>query len=223
MEDIMELDDLKQAWQTIDRRLDQQGALQASMYRDGKLDTLRRRLRPLARGQVMQGLFGVVVVGLSAAFWSAHRQETPMLVAGLVMHAYGVLTIAMAGITLARLSRIDYAAPVLAMQKQLASVRRLYVLGGMLVGLPWWVLWLPALVMFFKAAFGADLYSNLQSWFWINIAVCVLGLAATWGFHRWSQHPSRPRLAKLVDDSLTGASLRKAQGVLDEIAQFERD
>jgi serine/threonine-protein kinase len=223
MENTMELDDLKQAWQTIDRRLDAQGALQLSMYRDGKLDTLRRRLRPLVWGQVMQLLFGVLVVGLSFAFWSAHRQETPMLVAGLVMHAYGILTIVMAGTTLGRLSRIDYAAPVVAMQKQLASVRRLYVLGGMLVGLPWWVLWLPALVIFFKAVFGADLYTNLAGWFWLNVAVCVAGLAATWAFHRWSQHPSRPRLAKRVDDSLTGASLRKAQAVLDEIAQFERD
>ena len=223
MENIMELDDLRQAWQTIDRRLDQQGALQASMYRDAKLDSMRRRLRPLAWGQVMQLLFGIVVVGLSGAFWSAYRQETPMLVAGLVMHAYGVLAIAMAGITLARLSRIDYAAPVVAVQKQLASVRRLYVLGGMVVGLPWWVLWLPVLVMFFKAAFGADLYSNLAAWFWITVAACVLGLAGTLAFHRWSQHPRRPRLAKLVDDSLTGASLRKAQAVLDEIARFERD
>jgi serine/threonine-protein kinase len=184
---------------------------------------MRRRLRPLAWGQVLQLLFGVVVVVLTGAFWNEYRQETPMLVAGLVMHAYGVLAIAMAGITLARLRGIDYAAPVVAMQKQLASVRRLYVLGGMAVGLPWWVLWLPALVMVFKAAFGADLYSNLASWFWTNVAVCGLGLAGTWGFHRWSQHPSRPQLAKRVDDSLTGASLRKAQAVLDEIARFERD
>ena len=223
MENIMELDDLKQAWQTIDRRLDEHGTLQLSMYRDGKLDTLRRRLRPLAWGQALQVLFGGLVVALAFSFWSAHRQETPMLVAGMVMHAYGVLTIIMGGVTLVRLDRIDYAAPVVAVQKQLASVRRLYVFGGMVVGLPWWVLWVPATMMLFKTAFGVDLYSNLQSWFWLSVAVGVAGVVATWGFHRWSQHPSRPRLAKLVDDSLTGASLRKAQGVLDEIRQFERD
>jgi len=223
MEKLMELDDLKQAWQTIDRRLEQQNALQLSLYRDGKLDTLRRRLRPLVWSQSLQLLFGVLVVALSAAFWTSHRQETPMLVAGIVMHAYGVVTIIMAGVTLARLSRIDYAAPVIAMQKQLASVRRLYVLGGMLVGLPWWVLWLPLMMMFFRVAFGADLYTNLQPWFGLNIAVGVVGLAATWWFHRWSQHPSRPRVAKWVDDCMTGVSLRKAQGVLDEIARFERD
>jgi serine/threonine-protein kinase len=223
MENTMELDDLKQAWQTIDRRLEQQNALQLGMYRDGKLDTLRRRLRPLVWGQSLQILFGVLVAILSAAFWSSHRQETPMLVAGIVMHVYGVVAIIMGAITLGRLSRIDYSAPVLSMQKQLASVRRLYVIGGMLVGLPWWVLWLPALMMFARAASGADLYTNLQAWFWLNIAVGLLGLAGTWWFHRWSQHPSRPRLAKWVGDTMTGSSLRKAQGVLDEIARFERD
>jgi len=223
MEAIMELDDLKQAWQTIDRRLEQHNTLQLRLYRDGKLDTLRRRLRPLVWGQAMQLLFGALVVMMSAAFWSSHRQETPMLVAGIVMQVYGLTTIIMSGVTLGRLGRIDYAAPVVIMQKQLAGVRRLHVLGGMLVGLPWWVLWLPLLMMFFKAAFGADLYSNLQSWFWINIAVGLVGLSATWWFHRWSQHPSRPRLAKLVDDSMTGSSLRKAQAVLDEIAEFEQE
>lgn len=219
----MDIDDLKQAWQTIDRRLEQHNTLQLRLYRDSKIDTLRHRLRPLVWGQAMQILFGVAVVIMSAAFWSSHRQETPMLVAGIVMHLYGITTIIMGTTTLARLSRIDYSAPVVTMQKQLAGVRRLHVLGGMLVGLPWWVLWLPLTIMCFKAVFGADLYSNLQSWFWINTAVGVVGLLATWGFHRWSQHPSRPRLAKRVDDSLTGSSLRKAQGVLDELAKFERE
>ena len=50
----MELDDLKQAWLTIDRRLDQQDTLMQGLYRDGKLDTLRRRLRPLVRGQAQR-------------------------------------------------------------------------------------------------------------------------------------------------------------------------
>jgi serine/threonine-protein kinase len=223
MEAMMELDDLKQAWQTIDRRLEQNSALQLHMYRDGKLDVMRRGLRPLAWSQVLQILFGALVVALSVSFWSAYWQETPMLVTGILMQAYGIVTIAMGGITLARIGRMDYAAPVLGMQKQLAEVRKQHVLGGMIVGLPWWVLWLPVLVMVFRAAFGADLYSNLQTWFWLNVGVGVVGVLACWGLHRWSQQPGRPRLAKLVDDALTGKSLSKAQGVLDEIAQFERE
>jgi hypothetical protein len=223
MEASMELDDLKQAWQTLDQRLEQQGTLQLRLYRDGKLDALRRQLRPLAWGQSLQIVFGAVVAVASAMFWNSHQHVTPMLVAGIVMQVYGLAAIVMGANTLVRLSRIDYSAPVLAMQKQLAEARRLHVLGGMLVGLPWWVLWLPVLMMFCRAAFGADLYSHSQAWFWSNIAVGIAGFAGSLWLHRWSQQPGRPRLARLVDDSLTGSSLRKAQAVLNEIAEFERD
>jgi serine/threonine-protein kinase len=219
----MELDDLKQAWQTLDRRLEQQNGLQLALYRDGKLESLRRNLRPLVRGQVLQILFGAIVALLSVAFWTGHRHETHLLVIGLIMHAYGVVTMVAAGITLGYLSRIDYTAPVLTMQKQLAAARRIYVISGLCVGLPWWVLWVPATMLFFKGVFGADLYLYLSQFIWINVAIGGVGLLATWWFHRWSRQPSRPRLAKLIDDSMTGSSLRRAQGVLDEITRFERE
>lgn len=223
MESIMELDDLKQAWQTIDRRLEQHNTLQLHVLRDRKLDTLRRRLRPLAWGQAIQMLVGVLTVMLSVAFWTQHRTEPHLLVAGIVMHVYGVAMIAIGGITLGWLSRFDYAAPVLTMQKQLAGVRRIYVIGGMCIGLPWWALWVPALMVFLKAIFGADIYLNMPSFVWINSGVGIAGLLATGWFHRWSRQPNRPRLARMVEDSLTGRSLRKAQGVLDELRQFEQE
>jgi len=165
----------------------------------------------------------VLVVVLSAAFWSQHRQEMHLFIAGVALHVYGVATIIAGGVTLGALSRIDYAAPVLAMQKQLAGVRKIYVISGMCVGLPHWVLWVPIVMMFFKAAFGADLYLKLPYFIWINLGVGIAGLLATWWFHHWARHPNRPRLAKLVDASVTGASLRRAQSLLDEIGQFERD
>lgn len=223
MEATMELDDLKHAWQTLDRRLEQQHTRQFQQLRAGKLDTLRRRLRPLVWGQTAQLLFGIVLVLASGMFWTAHRDQLHLLVAGIVMHAYGIGVIIISGITHGRLSRIDYAAPVLEIQKQLANLRRLYVIGGMCVGLPWWLLWLPAAMMTLKALFGADLYTNVPGLVWINLAVGTAGLLATAWFHRWSQHPARPRLARIMENSLTGASLRNAQAVLDEVRRFEQD
>ncbi len=49
----MELDEMKQAWQALDHRLEQQHALSLQLFRDGRLDTLRRGLRPLVWGQAM--------------------------------------------------------------------------------------------------------------------------------------------------------------------------
>src|SRR3546814_19617017 len=86
-------------------------------------------------------VFGVSLVLLAASVWNENLHQTHLLVAGLVMHVYGIAVIIFGGVMLGRISRIDFSTPVLNLQKQLASVRRQYVIGGMCVGLPWWLLW----------------------------------------------------------------------------------
>lgn len=220
----MELDDFKQAWQTLDARLERQNAINLRLYTDGKLDKARAGLRPLFWGQVLQVVFGAMLMLMAGSFWFDHRDVLPLLVSGVIVHAYGLAITIMGGITLGMISNIDYAAPVLGIQKQLAQLRRFYIRNGMIAGLSWWVLWVPVLIML--AGLGGD--ANGLSWLlstglYINMGIGVAGLLATWWFHRWSHHPSRPRLAKAVDDSMTGGSLRKAQRVLDEIEQFQQE
>jgi len=77
--------------------------------------------------------------------------------------------------------------------------------------------------MLLMTFFGADIYLHAPSMYVAGSAIGVAGLLATWGFYHWSRQPSRPRLAKLMEDSVTGVSLRRAQALLDEIAQFERE
>ncbi|MFD0740483.1 serine/threonine protein kinase [Lysobacter koreensis] len=223
MDTIMELDELKSTWQALDRRLQQGNALNLQLLRDGKLDKARSHLRPLFWGQVAQIGFGALFVLLAAALWIGTRDlPASVLVSGIVVHAYGVACIVAAGITLGLMSGLDYAAPVLEIQKQLAKLRRFYVVSGMVVGLAWWLLWLPVIVVL--AGFdGRDLLMQAPEFIWISALVGVGGLLATWWFHRWSRHASRPRLAQAMDDAVTGRSLRKAQRALDEIAQFEKE
>jgi len=219
----MELDELKVAWRTLDRRLEQQNMLSMKLLVDSRLDKLRSRLRPLYWGQALQMLFGVLLVVASAIFWSSHRNVLHLLLAGVCLHLYGVLTIVFGGVTLALMERIDYAAPVLTIQKQLAGLRRFYIRNALIIGLSWWVLWVPFLMLFLMGAYGVDLYARAPSVIYIGVAIGVAGLLALWGLHRWSRGGRRPLLAKFLDDSMTGSSLRKAQALLDEIARFERD
>ncbi|MCY7353748.1 MAG: serine/threonine protein kinase [Lysobacter sp.] len=223
METIMELDDFKQAWQTLDARLERQNALNLRLYTDGKLEKARSGLRPLVWGQALQMVFGVLLMLLAGSFWVDHRGVLPLLVSGLIVHAYGLAITVIGGITLGMISRIDYAAPVLGIQKQLARLRSFYIRGGMFAGLSWWVLWVPFLIVL--AGHGGDIDGQawLLSVLYINTGLGVAGLLATWWFHRWSRHPSRPRLAQAMENSLTGESLRKAQRVLDEIERFQQE
>lgn len=228
METIMELDDLKTTWQTLDRHLERRNAIDLQLFHDRKLDKARNSLRPLFWGQLLQMLLiGVPFVLLAAALWvqagaDAVTLSMPLLAAGIFVHAYGVAAIVLAGCTLGLIQSINYSAPVLTIEKQLAKLRRFYVFNSMMVGLPWWLIWVPVLMVLAGIA-GVDLYAQAASVVWIGLGIGFAGLLATWWFHRWSRDPRRARLGKRLDDSATGGSILKMQGILDEIRRFEQE
>ena len=219
MDTTMELDDLKQAWATLDRRLARQESLRLHLFRSDRLDKARRGLRPLFWGQIVQILFGAAMIVLGAALWNSQRETFALLATGLVIHAYGIVTIIASGLVLAAMARIDYAAPVLAIQQRLAALRRTYALAGAVVGLPWWLMWLFVTVAI-PGLGGVNMYAAAPAFVWISIAIGVAGLLGTWWFHR--------RQAKRIDANAWDAmaacgGLRKAQAIVDEVARFEHD
>lgn len=216
----MELDDFKTAWQALDQRLARDHTLHIRLHRERRLDKARASLRPLFWGQLLQVLLGLAFIGLAAALWMAGPTAWATIAAGVVVHAYGVLCVVMACMVLGRLDGLDYAAPVLEIQKQLARVRRTYVLSGMVAGLPWWFLWV-LILMVLVGLMGGDLYAHVPLLVWIGLGIGAAGLAGTAWFHRWSRGDRRPRLAQAMDDAVTGRSLRKAQAQLDEVLRFE--
>jgi hypothetical protein len=219
MDTTMEPDDIKSAWQSLDRRLQRQHALELHRFREEKLQRMRSGLRPLLLGQCLQVLFGIGVVVLAAALWSTHPRAAAVIVAGVIVHAYGVACIVGAGATLGAMARIDHAAPVLEIQKQLARVRKVYVIGGMVLGIPWWFLWIP-FVMVLAGLAGIDVFARAPSFVYWGVAVGALGMLGTWWVYRWSRRPAR---AQALDDALSGASLRRARARIEELERFERD
>lgn len=216
----MELEDMKLAWQTLDHRLEQQHALNVQIFRDGRLDKMRRGLRPLVWGQALQMIIGMLGLLLLAPIWIAHRHDPAVLIAGVVMHVYCVGLIVFGAVIQGNVASLDYAAPVLVIQRQLLKLRRIYAVGGALVvGLPWWFLTAPLLVVLTRGAIMRDAPSVI----WIQLAIGAVGLLATWWFHRWSHRPERVALARKLDDSTAGGSIRRAQAAMDDIARFAQE
>lgn len=218
----MEPDELKAAWQAIDHRLAQQQAVQLALLRESHLDKLRSRLRPLFWGQLLQALLGIGLVVLGVACWTRNLDAAGLLVSGILVHAFGVVTFVAAAITLALMTTIDYSAPVLAIQKRFALLKRFYTLNGIVCGLPWWVMWV-LVVAAFAGLSPSRASADTPLWLWINLGIGVLGLLATWAFYLWSQNPRRPRLAQRMRATAAGASLARAQALLDEIGDFARE
>jgi len=215
----MELDDMKAAWATIARRLEQQHQLAIELKAERRLEGARRSLRPLFWGQLLQIAFGVLVVWFAMSVWPQHRAEPWILAQGLVVQLYGVLAIIGGGLMLAALDRVDYSAPVVQIQARLAKLRRLHVIAGMVLGWSWWLLWIPIFGLLF-ALIGVNVWKHAPAAFLGSVAVGVVGLVGMSWFYVWARDPRRPRAAKLVDDSTVGRSLRKAQAVVDEVGRF---
>lgn len=221
MELTMELDDFKNAWQTLDRRLQQQNALNFQLLRSHRVDAMRRGFRPLVIGQAIGMLVGVAAMLALLPLWThaAPTHDLAVKICGIGLHVYCVALIVFGGITQGFVAGIDYAAPVLAIQQRLLKMRRFYIVGGMLLGLPWWFLAAPLLVVLTRGA----ILDQAPSVIWIQLAIGAAGLAATGLLHRWAQRPGREKISRWLDDSAAGGSIRRAQAALEELRRFEHD
>lgn len=216
----MEPDDLKTAWQSLETRMARSDAIQLALLRDTRLVRAKAQLRPLKIGQWLQAALGLGLILLGVACWTRNIDVTGLLVAGIAIHAFGVLTIIGATATLVLAGRIDYAAPVLQIQRQLAALLRVYALNAGLCGAPWWIMWLPVVVAF--AGLGnAQTTSATPAWIVWNLAIGGVGLVATWGY-AWR---NRARVHARPDGPINCADgadgIRRSQRLLDEIAAFE--
>jgi len=222
MDTTMELDDFKSAWQALDRRLELDNRLKLHELRERTLNKASNSLRTLFWGQIVQILFATPFILLATLLWMSHPAHASTIVAGVLVHAYGVLSIIGAGVVLGQIGKIDHALPVLDIQKQLLRTRTLYIRSGMVAGLPWWFLWI-AILQVLAGLTDVDLLAKVPSLVWSGYAIGIAGLLATWWFHRWARRPERAEFGRKMDDSLTGGSLRKALAQLDELKRFEQE
>ncbi len=219
---MMELDELKSAWQALDRKLSRESTINLALLRDRKLDQVRSSLRPLRLQLVTQLLVGIGIVLFAGFLWSTQPTPMSIILAGVAVQLYGIACIISAGVVLSGIRNVDYSGSVLQIQDRLARVRRAYVLAGIVAGLPWWFMWVPFLMVL--AHFGrVNLYANAPSVIWSGLGVGAVGLLASWWLYAYSRDRSRPRLNRWVDDAMTGRSLRRAQAQLEEVRRFEQD
>jgi hypothetical protein len=217
----MELDDMKQAITNLDRNVAHVQRLSATAFKERTLDRTRASLRPVLwehAGQVALGAITALVVG---PFWWSHRAEPALLVAGLLLHVYAVLMIVLGARVIVAVRTLDLEASVVETQKALARLRRSYVMTGFIVGMPWWFLWIPLLMV----VFGVDLVASAsRPWLFANLIVAVAGIAGTlwWYRHLWVG-PVDSERRRRIEESASGKSFVAARRFLDEIAQFERD
>lgn len=218
----MELDEMKQAWQSLDRRLARQHALGLQLFRRGRADRLRRHLRPLWWGQSLQIALGVAAMLWGMAFWSTRLGDWKAMACGIAMQVFGILMIAFAGRLLRLLHGIDLAGPVTDIQRRLAAmrVRRVKVEAPMFVLLGGFA-WIPAILMLtvgeteragvelWREAPGLPLWLVLNGLLALALATLVAWLLRRAGRARW------------LEGHVAGSAIRRAERELAEVERFE--
>jgi hypothetical protein len=216
----MELEELKGAWQALERKLDRQHALELHDFRTGRLASARTGLWPLVAGQVVQVLAGVGLMATFAPYWVHHWGAWHLVAYGVSLHVYGLMLAMFGGRDLVHIARIDYAAPVLDIQKRLAQLR-----AQRLQAVPWFAyagcfVWIPAVLAMFQWL-GADVFVHkpaVVGWF---VASGFVAAAVTWIVIAWIRWPRHARLRKALDADAAGRGVTRAQAALDEIARFQ--
>jgi hypothetical protein len=217
-----DLDDLKNTWKILGEQLQRQNTLQFAQLRERGIGRIRSRLRPLFWGQIVQMLFGVGFMLLGVAMWRiGFGVALPLFIVGIIAHVYGIATVIVSGVMLGQIAKIDASLPVIEMQHRLLRLRKTYLIGGMVIGLPWWVLWVvPLFAIASLQAMKTGISGDVPRWLWLCLAGGMTGLIGTVIFHHWLHRPGRETLAKRMDDAAAGGSLRRAQAELDALRRY---
>lgn len=226
----MELDDLKKAWQEMERRLEKSEALNLQAVTETRLDKVRSAIRRFGLAQTIELALWLAMVIIVAPFWIEHRGTPHFLISGLVLHAYGVAAICVGTVQLLMIGRIRYSEPVLVIQKRVAELRYVQSRSALILGLAWWCLWVPSAIVAAKVLGDFDIYA--PGWVIASLATGVVGIVLTlWGGASMTsraarRHVTHPSVSNALDrfaDRFAGCSLTQAQSRLDEIERFAHE
>jgi hypothetical protein len=217
---MTELDDLKIAWKELNRQLERQNALTLRQIKENKLGRFRSGLRPLVFGQTLQLILGAVITIVSANFWVGHLNHLHLLLSGLFLQAYGILFIAFAARDLILIRQIDYSAPIVVIQKQLAELRAWHIRAAIWHGIAGSVVWLPVLIIILHLL-GADIWIQRPRAVWWLVTSGFVCLAFNYGLVLLARLPGK--CGRALAGSWIGRTVTRAQAALTEIKEFERE
>jgi len=221
----MELDELKTRWQEQDKKLDECIRLNQRVLRESmlnKAETALKRLSRLLWFELLLNVAGAIAVG---SFIGDHFREPRFLVPALTIQLGLIALIIGAGRQLAAIARVDYAAPIVTIQKRLESLRaeRIRTMQWTLILSP--LVWTPLFIVAMRGLFGVDVYAAFSTaWLVANVVfgVVVIGFAV-WVSRTYGDRLGRwPSIQRLLQD-MGGQNLAVAREFVQSLSRFAED
>ncbi len=198
---------------------DQELAGRLLLTRRQLMQRVESALQPLFRSQIIQVLIGVALILLGAQcwarsgsppFWSTYDSVPLRMTCGIILHGYGVIVLGYAANVCTKIRRIDYSKPVSEVRAALDTVRNAYLKNGLVIGFPWWLMWLPVCV-----ALGFDQVMDPGA-LYVSLLVGVIGWVGSIYIYCRLLRKSNSS-AESWRHRFGGQSIARASKALDEI------
>lgn len=220
----MELDELKQRWEATDRRLDAILKINTRLLQSPLLDRAQTALRRLTWLISIELAFDLVLAMCLGAFNAAHWHRPRFLVPGAALHIFMIAIIIQQVRQLVMLGQLDYAAPIIDIQKRLVSLRAMRIRFMQWVLVSSFLLWPLLLIVGLKAFLHIDAYIAFGAKWLVSNAIfgaIVIG-AAFLISRRFADRMDRSPLVQRFMRDLAGYNLNSAEKFLASVREFEQ-
>ena len=221
----MELDDLKKRWEGLDAKLDSAMRLNRRVLDERVLDKADRAMKRHVWVVAAELGLGVFTVLLTGSFVADHIREPRFLVPGLLLHVFVIAQIAMLVRQIVGTREIDYAAPLVEIQKRIETLRVSMIRTTTWTFLLSPLLWPPLFIVALEGLFGVDAYAAFGVPYIVanvifGLAVIAAGLFVS---RRFADRFSGSPFGRSLMRDLAGTNLAAATGYLESLSQFEKD
>lgn len=222
---MMNLDGLKQKWAEHDRKLDMNLRLSRKLLSAANMKQAQSALRLAAMFQALGSLMNFIALLALGSFIGNHIAQIRFVLPAVVLHL-GMIAVLIAEIQqIMRALHIDYGKPILAIQKQIESLRvlRIRTTQGILLASP--LAWTPLLIVALRGFWGVDAYRVLGGAFLLANLLCGLAFipVTLWLSKKFGSRMNRCPMIQRLMRQLAGHNLDVATGYLAALSEFEEE
>lgn len=219
----MNLDDLKDRWTELDRKLDASLRLNTRLLNARKLDRAATALRRLSWFLWFELALDAVLLVWLGSYLVDHMTQLRFVLPGGVLYGFVIAYVVLIVQQLVGIARLDYDGQVVEIQKRMETLRIWRLRATKMVFLLAPLLWAALLVVVPKSLIGLDVYAACSvAWLAANF---VFGVAvipvAVWISRRYADRMERSPLVQRIMRDLAGYNLNAALNSLESIKRFE--
>ncbi len=220
--------EIRREWRDRDQKLDAAIQLNNQLLRQTLIDKKLVEIKKIGFASALELVAWIPCVILFGVFNAQHFLDWKFFIPGLLLQIWVTVMPIISLRQRASLQAVDFSQPVVALQREIATLRMHRVMAfkwAFLVGQVIW--WVPFIVVFFKGILGVNLYAQsdwLNYFMIVNIAVGV----ALIPIFIWLAQGISPRLQnaswfqKLID-GIAGRDMQAAKEFLHKLESFENE